>query len=81
MNGETVRQAAERMYPGLTYDTSVPQSWFDDVMDATDESPFCQVVWLYPENSTFGFPAAVTAKGSEILYRWAMNKGPTFSQQ
>jgi len=59
----------------VTYDTAVPQDWFDRVLAATKRSPFGHVVWAYrwkladgtEVESLFGEPVAVDAMGVIIL--------------
>jgi len=64
---ETVSQAAERMYPGVTFDTALPQPWVNEMADL-DMDVRGNVVWGYPENSTFGFPLPVTTDGALMVY-------------
>lgn len=58
---ESVSAAAERMYPGVTFDTALPQPWVD-AMRAESKEVRGHFVWLYPEGCTFGMPAPVTVE-------------------
>jgi len=53
----------------ITYDTALPQAWVDDVVLVTKMQPY-GIVWLYPEDSIWGMPFAVTAQGGAILARY-----------
>ena len=65
---ETVGQAAERMYPDVTFDTALPQTWVDAHQDDGNEV-LGHFVWLYPSGSTFGMPAPITVEGVQMMYR------------
>jgi len=65
---ETVGQAAERMYPDVTFDTALPQTWVDAHQDDGTEV-LGHFVWLYPSGSTFGMPAPITVEGVQMMYR------------
>tara|TARA_R110001583_G_scaffold22926_13_gene85471 strand:- start:200 stop:454 length:255 start_codon:yes stop_codon:yes gene_type:complete len=71
---ETVGQAAERMYPGVTYDTALPQTWVDAHRDEGTEV-LGHFIWIYPEGwdqvgvSTFGMPGPITVEGVQMMYR------------
>jgi hypothetical protein len=49
-----------------TYDTAMPQGWFDRVIKHLDFNPCGHVVWCY-DNCTFGYPLGVTPKGRYIV--------------
>ena len=65
---ETVGQAAERMYPDVTYDTALPQTWVDAHLNDGTEV-LGHFVWLYPSGSRFGMPAPITVEGVQMMYR------------
>lgn len=64
MNGRLFLDPDE--LPG-TFDWSLPQPWFDMVLDELDTNPAAQVVWYYPEGSSASYPLAVTVEGARIL--------------
>lgn len=56
---KTVGELAEQLYPGMTYDTSLPQEWVN-YCTARVFDPRGQVVWLYPDRDLLGIPAPLT---------------------
>lgn len=62
---ETVDTAARRLYPGLTFDTALPQQWVDKLC-ARDLDPRDHFVWLYEQGRLAGRAAPVTPRGIEI---------------
>jgi hypothetical protein len=71
-NGWTVGDVAERLYPGITYDTARPISWDKIVRDRGIE-PNGRYVWLYPKNGTIrGFPAPLTQEAALDLGKLAL---------
>ncbi len=65
---ETVSQAAERMYPGVTYDTALPQTWVNAHRHEGHEVRG-HFVWLYPEGNLMGMPGPITVEGVQMMYR------------
>lgn len=73
---ETTSDAAERMWPGISFDTALPQDWVNKIQSEkywrgmdVDFSPLGHFVWGYPENAgMLGTPLPVTAKGATFLY-------------
>ena len=57
----SVREMAEKLYPGVTYDTALPQGWVNE-MQALGFDPRGQVIWLYPNGLLAGQPAPLTAE-------------------
>lgn len=52
-----------------SYDTALPISWVDYVIETTGINPVGHFVWYYPpDNSIFGCPLAITLKG------WIINR-------
>ena len=62
--GETV----EELYPGLVYDSALPQEWLD-TMIAFEFDPRGQVIWAYPNGSVIGMAAPLTNEAREHLRR------------
>jgi hypothetical protein len=68
---KTTDELAKEM--GLeTYDTALPQEWFDRVLRHINKNPSGHIVWSYDRwdeniSNTFGFPVAVTPIGRYIL--------------
>lgn len=56
---ETVGELAARLYPDITFDYALPQSWVDIVRDRGFD-PRGKVVWGYPKGSLHGFPLPLT---------------------
>ena len=66
----TVKYAAEMLYPGIQYDSALPQTWVDDAWDNWDFDVRGQCIWAYPaEYSTFGTPFPLTTKAAQFLKR------------
>ena len=49
-------EQANKLYPGITYDTAMPQEWVDRCIQEHDFDPRGCVVWSYPKDSIFGLP-------------------------
>lgn len=62
---ETLQEAAERLYPGQTFDAALPQPWVDALCDRGLD-PRSHFVWLYPTGLFCGRAAPVTQRGIEI---------------
>tara|TARA_R100001143_G_C3334399_1_gene121059 strand:+ start:611 stop:865 length:255 start_codon:yes stop_codon:yes gene_type:complete len=61
----TVQQAADKAYPGLTYDYALPQVFFDScLINGFDIRGQC--VWVY-ENSIFGSAGPLTRSAAEYF--------------
>jgi len=55
-----------------SYDTSLPQDWYDKVFEHCDKNPCGHVVWCYDDfdggtANIFGYPVAITQTGRQIL--------------
>ena len=76
-NGEcfTVSFAAELLYPGITFDTALPQEWVNNLLDHGDDIRG-KVVFAYPEGCVFGIPYPITTEGANILRRHGCNNFP-----
>ena len=62
---KTVKERAAEL--GLTtYDTALPQDWFDDVIRMCDHNPGDHIVWSY-DDSLMGEPVALTLCGESIV--------------
>ena len=72
---ETVGQAAERMYPDVTFDTALPQTWVDAHLNDGTEV-LGHFVWLYPEGNLMGMPGPITVEGVQMM--WDFNR-PDFT--
>ena len=58
-NWKSADELATAMYPGLTFDTALPQGWVNQMM--TEFDPRQRFVWAYPEGYGFlGIPLPVT---------------------
>lgn len=65
-------ELAEQMYPGLTYDCSLPQWWVDDVQGlGFCEHPAGIFVWGYAEGDTMGAPWPLTVEAVQVLTKIA----------
>ncbi len=64
---ETVSEAAERLFPGVTFDTALPQPWVDWAREkGTDVRG--HFVWGYDDKApTFGRPLPLTDKAVLFL--------------
>ena len=64
-----LREAAEAM--GLyVYDTSMPQSWVDEVRERFGhrfDNPYGHVVWCYDHARTWGEPVGIDDTGKAIV--------------
>ena len=61
---QTVGEAAEARYSGLTYDHALPQGWVDQCCDKGLD-PRGHFVWLYDDY--VGRPAPITGEGDRIV--------------
>ncbi len=62
----TVRQRADEL--GLkTYDTAIPQDWFDVAIKVSGLNPQGHVVWSYDRLHIWGGPEALTIEGEAIV--------------
>lgn len=68
----TVQEAAEIVLgEGVTFDTALPQDWWDYVRNKTGRSPSGHFVWAYdPPYRTMGRPCAITTEGNDLLARY-----------
>lgn len=58
--------AAGRLYPGLVFDTALPQSWVDEMHErGFDAVP--HFVWGYPDGPISGNPYPITYEGMKML--------------
>jgi len=56
----TVKEQAERLYPGITFDYALPQPWVDECRTMGFDVRG-HAVWLYPAGAgAFGEPGALT---------------------
>ncbi len=69
MDNETVGQAAERMWPGVTWDSALPWLWVQEQVSDHGWEPRGQVVWGYTDDCQ-GFPLPLTIEAAYMLARW-----------
>lgn len=51
-----------------TYDSALPQPWFEEVLHYTGVNPIGHIVWSYDKKApAFGRPFSVTLKGWQLL--------------
>ena len=60
--------AAERMYPGVTYDYALPHDWVRRMEDLHEVDVRPHFVWGY-EGSLIGYPLPITTDGAQMMYR------------
>ena len=66
--GLTVDKLADLLYPGVTYDTALPQPWVNDCSRNKNFDPRGMVVWGYPKGcSVFGDPLPLTLEAQDFL--------------
>ena len=63
--GLTVQQAADKAYPGLTYDYALPQAFFAECL-AGGFDVRGQCVWVYSD-SIFGAPGPLTKGAADYF--------------
>jgi len=64
---ESVAEAAERMWPGIVYDTALPQPWVA-LLQGMGHDVRGHMVWGYPEETGCGgCPLPITPKGARML--------------
>ena len=64
---ETKDRAAERMYPGVTFDCALPQDWVNEAESSQGFDVRPHFVWGYPEGSCFGMPLPLSTEGVTFL--------------
>ena len=67
---QTVGEAARARYPGVTFDTALPQGWVNKAIERGFD-PRGHVVWGYPDGCLFGRAMAVTPEGDDGLSKLA----------
>jgi len=67
-NPMTIDKLTKELYPGLTYDTAFPESWFREML-LHGFDPRGQVVWAYPAGTVFGMAAPLTIEARDQLQR------------
>jgi hypothetical protein len=65
--GCTKSEAAVRLYPGLVFDCTLPQSWVDTCLKESDFDVRPHFVWGYPNGLFFGNPYPVSQTGANFL--------------
>lgn len=63
-------ELAKRLFPQLTYDTALPQSWLNDAVISTGmeySQLLSTVVYLYPPSHRYGIPAALTRETFQVI--------------
>lgn len=64
--GTTKGDLIDLIDPQVTFDTTLPQGWVDDVTDRGFD-PRGQVVWAYPQGTIFGLPMPLTEEARKAL--------------
>jgi hypothetical protein len=64
---DDVRQIIQNCYQMQTFDTSLPQGWYDRFTKVMGINPFGRFVWGYPEGSLFGEPLPLTQEAADWL--------------
>lgn len=64
--GTTKGDLIDLIDPQVTFDTTLPQGWVDDVTDRGFD-PRGQVVWAYPQGTIFGLPMPLTEEAKTAL--------------
>lgn len=59
--GTTKGELAERLYPGVTFDTALPQPWVNECQ-ALGFDPRPGFVWGFPAGLIWGTPLPLTAE-------------------
>jgi len=57
----------QRTYPAFTYDTALPQDWYDEATNLTGINPSGHIVWAYEDGSIFGTAYPVDVIGELVL--------------
>lgn len=64
----TKLEAAQILYPGLVFDTALPQLWVNEALRAEfDVRP--HFIWGYPAHNILGMPYPLTQEGYDWLRR------------
>ena len=63
----------QRTYPAFTYDTALPQDWYDEATNLTGINPSGHIVWAYEDGAVFGSAFAVDAIGELILLMYDLD--------
>ena len=59
------------VYPDMTVDTALPQSFFDLLYQRGYEEYRGQIVWMYPDNA----PYPLTSEAAAALFKLAASAG------
>ena len=62
----TVQQAADRAYPGITYDYALPQAFFEHCLNNGFDIRG-QCVWVYDRASLWGAPGPLTQAAADYF--------------
>ena len=62
----TVQQAADKAYPGITYDYALPQAFFEHCLNNGFDIRG-QCVWVYDRASLWGAPGPLTQAAADYF--------------
>jgi hypothetical protein len=62
-----IQNVVNEFYRGVTYDTALPQGFFDECLRLTGFSPFGRMVWGYPPGVLYGLPLPIKLEGLILL--------------
>ena len=71
----SVGDTAKMLYPGLEFDTALPQDWVNELL-AKGYDIRAQAVWAYPAGCAFGEPFPLTEEGAAILKHYGFSGWP-----
>jgi hypothetical protein len=69
---QSVKELAHQLYPGLTFDTALPQSWVK-ACNNRGFDPRGSVIWGYPKDFHSGHPFPLTVEGMLGLAKLSAN--------
>ena len=60
-------EVVKMMYPGLTFDTALPQLWLDNWTGKEYGAVLFGTVWAYPKGYLMGLPFPVTEEANHLV--------------
>jgi hypothetical protein len=66
---ESKGERAARLYPDVTFDYALPQSWVDKMTELGHKNVAGNFVWIYSGEGMMGEPGPISDEGIQMLAR------------